>query len=132
MEVTKTIKKIKTIEEKINLSKINLHNFFLYAPVSKEEIFKKSRKSELIQWRAIYYFIALKETYNFSKSSVELNIERTNMMHHVYNLSNLLDVKDKLLMTKLTILRNNANNIRRYVKCNVIQLYSFQPIAVGI
>ena len=131
MEVTKTIKKIKTIEEKINLSKINLDNFFLYAPVSKEEIFQKSRKTELIQWRAIYYFIALKETYNFSKSSVELNIERTNMMHHINNLGNLLDVKDKLLMTKLTILRNNANNIREYVKCNIIQLYSFQPLAVG-
>lgn len=131
MKFTKTIKKIKTIEEKINLSKINLDNFFLYAPVSKEEIFQKSRKTELIQWRAIYYFIALKETYNFSKSSVELNIERTNMMHHINNLGNLLDVKDKLLMTKLTILRNNANNIREYVKCNIIQLYSFQPLAVG-
>ena len=131
MKFTKTIKKIKTIEEKINLSKINLDNFFLYAPVSKEEIFQKSRKTELIQWRAIYYFIALKETYNFSKSSVELNIERTNIMHHINNLGNLLDVKDKLLMTKLTILRNNANNIREYVKCNIIQLYSFQPLAVG-
>jgi hypothetical protein len=132
MEIPETKKKIKLIEEKVNLHKINLHNFFLYAPVSKEEIFQKSRKLEYIQWRSIYYLIALKETYNFSETSIELNRERTNIMHHINNLGNLLDVKDKPLMAKLTILRNNANNIRKYIKCNVIQLNSFQPQTVGI
>lgn len=131
MEYAKTIQKIKSVEQKINLNKINLNNFFLYAPVTKEYIFQKSRKLELIQWRAIYYFIALKESYNFSKTSNELNIERTNIMHSINNLQNMIDVKDKQLLTKVNILRNNANTIREYVKCNVIQLYSFQPLAVG-
>lgn len=122
------IKRTNILKEKLNLIEVDSKNFFDVAPVDKKTIFEKSRLVDLVQWRSIYYCVVLIETQSFTKTSEICNSERTTILNAINRLEDALDIKDKYVLSKINLVRNNAKILLPKIKCKSISINSIRPM----
>ena len=122
------IKRTNILKEKLNLIEVDSKNFFDVAPVDKKTIFEKSRLVDLVQWRSIYYCVVLIETQNFTRTSEICNSERTTIINAINKLEDALDIKDKYVLSKINLVRNNAKILIPKIKCKSISINSIRPM----
>jgi len=122
------IKRTNILKEKLNLIGVDSKNFFDVAPVDKKNIFEKSRLVDLVQWRSIYYCVVLIETQNFTRTSEICNSERTTILNAINKLEDALDIKDKYVLSKINLVRNNAKILLPKIKCKSISINSIRPM----
>jgi hypothetical protein len=129
LRVTDLTKKLKKL---LILDKVNLDNFFIFCPVDKKTIMQESRIPDLVQWRCIYYAIALISTEHYTKASELLGKDRTTVRHNIYTLIDLMETNYGPLVSKVNLIRNNSIHITQTRKCFPIEVYSFRPNIVNI
>jgi hypothetical protein len=116
------------LEKKYMLPKISTDDFFNICPYSFNDLLKKNRKRDLIEWRAIYFSICFIQLKNYTSVQKFIKtFERTTILHAIKSLEIWYDYKDVNVLEKLSMLSTEIQLLNVKPKCNILFIETVTP-----